>query len=136
MPEDFSIGVVGNCASGKTTLVRGLTGLGYRAINIPQEHSVAPRFWRKLNVDFLVFLSCTLQTARQRRSIAWGQERLDAQAEKLVDARARCQLHLPTDDLDIDEVLRAVVTAVKPSRKEQLHAGEDYSSGSKTPSQG
>lgn len=136
MPKDFPIGIVGNCASGKTTLMQGLKGLGYQAINIPQEHSVAPRFWRKLNVEFLVVLSCTLQTAKRRRSIAWRQERLDAQAEKLADARAHCQQYLPTGDLDIDQVLKVVTFAVEQSRKERVHAGEDYASGSETPPQG
>jgi hypothetical protein len=136
MPDDFLIGVVGNCASGKTTLVRGLTLLGYRAVNIPQEHSVAPRLWRKLNVDFLVLLSCNLATARKRRKIAWGQERLDSQAAKLADARAHCQLHLTTDELTIEQVRQTVIDAVDRVRKEQSHAGHDNTCGNQTPSQG
>lgn len=107
------IGIVGNCAAGKTTLLNGLKALGYRAVNIPQEHSVAPRLWRKFDVDFLVMLSCTLTTARRRRSIAWGQERLNQQAIKLEDARLNCHLNLPTDDLTIEQVLQTVVEAVE-----------------------
>lgn len=127
MPKDFLIGVVGNCAAGKTTLVRGLVKLGYRAINIPQEHSVSPRFWRRLKVNYLVMLSCTLASAKQRRTdIAWGQDRLDAQATKLADAQANCQLNLPTDHLDIHQVLEIVVLTVEQSRREQQHAGENH----------
>ncbi|HBK86882.1 MAG TPA: hypothetical protein DDZ53_12720 [Firmicutes bacterium] len=110
--NELLIGVVGNCASGKTTLVQGLHCRGYRAVNIPQEHSVTPRFWRKLNVDFLVVLSCKLVTAQARRQIPWGQERLDQQAVKLADAKAHCQLYLPTDDFSIEEVLESVITAI------------------------
>lgn len=99
--KDLLIGVVGNCVSGKTTLVAGLKEKGYQAVNIPQEHSVTPRFWRKFNVDFLVMLSCTLATAQTRRKIPWGQVRLDRQAAILADARANCQLYLPTDDFTI-----------------------------------
>lgn len=115
MPKPVSellIGVVGNCASGKTTLVQGLNHSGYRAVNIAQEHSVAPRFWRKINVDFLVVLSCNLATAKARRPIPWGQERLEQQAIKLADARANCQLYLPTDNFGIQEVLELVVEAI------------------------
>lgn len=107
------IGVVGNCVSGKTTLVQGLKQAGYQAVNIPQEHSVTPRFWRKFNVDFLVFLTCTLATAQVRRKIPWGQIRLDQQAAILADARAHCQLHLPTDDYTIEEVLQLVIGAIE-----------------------
>ncbi len=120
---DFLVGVVGNCASGKTTLVNGLQELGYRAVNIPQEHSVSPRFWRKFNLDFLVMLSCTLATARQRRSVPWGQERLDQQARKLADARAHCQLYLPTDDLSIAEVREQVIAALTAWRQEKGEKG-------------
>ncbi len=118
----FLIGVVGNCVAGKTTLVQGLKALGYLAVNIPQEHSVAPKFWRKLNVNFLVLLSCTLETAKQRRHIAWGQERLEQQAIKLSDARAHCQLVLPTDDLSIEQVLNTVVEAVQAFQAQGLVA--------------
>lgn len=111
--KDLLIGVVGNCVSGKTTLVAGLKEKGYQAVNIPQEHSVTPRFWRKFNVDFLVMLSCTLATAQTRRKIPWGQVRLDRQAAILADARANCQLYLPTDNFTIPEVLEQVIQAVE-----------------------
>lgn len=117
--KDLLIGVVGNCVSGKTTLVQGLNASGYRAVNIPQEHSIVPKFWRKLNTDFLVVLSCTLTTAASRREIPWGQERLNAQAIRLADARANCQLYLPTDDLSISEVLQQVIREITAWHKEQ-----------------
>ncbi|MGI6357192.1 MAG: hypothetical protein ACOX2K_00600 [Bacillota bacterium] len=125
--DEFLVGVVGNCAAGKTTLVKGLTATGYKAVNIPQEHSVTPRFWRKLNVDYLVMLSCNLATAKRRRRIPWGQERLEAQAAKLADARANCQLYLPTDHLTIEQVLQAVIAAITKYREERRDVGEDYS---------
>ncbi len=107
--RELLIGVVGNCAAGKTTLVEGLKRRGYQAVNIPQEHSVTPRFWRKFNVDFLVMLSCTLASAQARRQVPWGQERLDQQAAILADAKDNCHLYLPTDDYTIPEVLEHVI---------------------------
>ena len=114
---DGLIGVVGNCAAGKTTLVKGLTARGFRAVNVAQEHSAAPRLWQRKNPDFLVCLSCTLETAKQRREVHWGQERLNAQRQRLVHALAHCNLILPTDGLTVTEVLDTVVAAVAGKHK-------------------
>jgi hypothetical protein len=117
--SDLLIGVVGNCTAGKTTLVEGLARLGYRAVNIAQEHSTAPRLWQRKNPDFLVFLSSTLETSRLRREIYWGQERLDDQWQRLSHARAHADLDLPTDNLTIEEVLNTVVAAVERKKAGQ-----------------
>jgi hypothetical protein len=111
--EDLLIGVVGNCTAGKTTLVAGLNNSGYRAVNIAQEHSSVQRLWQRKNPDFLVCLSCTLETARQRRDMGWGQERLDDQWRRLSHAREHADFYLPTDGLAIAEVLLRVTEAVK-----------------------
>ncbi len=110
---DVLIGVCGNCVSGKTTLVEGLTAMGYRAVNIPQEHSVSKKFWKRKNPDFLVVLNCSLETAQKRRRISWGEERLKAQHERLTNAIENCDLYLPTDDLTIPEMLLTTVEAVR-----------------------
>ncbi|MBS3873253.1 MAG: hypothetical protein KGZ92_07280 [Firmicutes bacterium] len=106
------VGVVGNCVSGKTTLVNSLQAHGYRAINIPQEHSVSPRFWRRLAPDFLIYLTCTLSTAQKRRQIPWGQETLDAQWKILSEARENADLIIPTDELTATEVLAKALDAL------------------------
>ncbi len=112
----FLIGVVGNCTSGKTTLVEGLRSLGYHAVNIAQEHSTAPCLWRRKNPDFLICLSSTLETSRRRREIYWGQERLNDQWQRLSHARAHAHLYLPTDNLTVTEVLATVVAAVEQKK--------------------
>ena len=109
---DGLIGVVGNCAAGKTTLVKGLTSRGFHAVNVAQEHSTAPRLWQRKNPDFLVCLSCTLETAKQRRDVHWGQDRLNEQRKRLAHALVHCNLILPTDGLTVTEVLDTVVEAV------------------------
>lgn len=115
--DGYIIGVVGNCVAGKTTLVKGLIAQGFSAVNIAQEHSTAPQLWRRKNPDFLVCLSCTLETAKSRREIYWGQGRLDDQRQRLANARANCDLYLPTDGMEIEEVLATVIQSVKEKHK-------------------
>ena len=110
LSDSARIGVVGNCVAGKSTLVNSLKELGYQAVNIPQEHSVSPRFWRRVKPDFLVYLSCTLDVARSRRKIPWGQERLDEQWAILSDAREHADLCIDTDPLGTEDVLNLVIS--------------------------
>jgi len=119
------VGVVGNCVAGKTTLVGGLVKHGYNAVNIPQEHSVSKRFWRRVAPDYLIYLSCTLETARKRRQIAWGQEKLDEQWQILSDAKASADQIIETDSLSAAEVLAIALSSLKEfcvdlSRREKL----------------
>ncbi|OWZ83610.1 hypothetical protein [Natranaerobius trueperi] len=113
------IGVCGNCASGKTTLVDGLLAMGYQAVNIPQEHSVSKTLWKRKNPDFLVVLICTLKTAKKRRNISWGEERLRVQRKRLSDAIQNCNLYLPTDDLTIPDVLLKTVASITKSYEQK-----------------
>jgi len=103
---------VGNCVAGKSTLVDSLKKRGYDAVNIPQEHSVSRRFWRRLSPDYLVYLYCSLGVARQRRKFQWGQERMDQQWEILSEARENADLFVDTDALTQDEVLEQVIGAI------------------------
>ncbi len=89
--------------------MESLKSLGYQAVNIPQEHSVSPRFWRRVNPDFLVYLSCTLEVARSRRKIPWGQERLDEQWAILTDAREHADMRIDTDPLEKEDVVKLVL---------------------------
>ncbi len=66
------IGVVGPCAAGKSTLIAGLTRLGYRTRHIAQEHSYVKDMWQRLtNPDILVFLDASYPTTCQRRKLDW-----------------------------------------------------------------
>lgn len=87
--------------------------MGYKAINIPQEHSVSKNLWKRKQPDFLVMLTCSLETAQKRRNISWGKERLELQRKRLQTAKEYCDLYLPTDDLTIPEMLLKTVTAVR-----------------------
>lgn len=101
--------VVGPCASGKTTLVNRLRELGLDAHNVAQEHSGIKSLWRKKSPDVVVMLDASLPVIRRRRSVPWGEERLEAQRERLRDAREHASLFIQTDPLSREEVAGRVL---------------------------
>jgi hypothetical protein len=105
--------VVGPDAAGKTELVRQLRALGYNVRTCAQDHSYVPDMWRRLaRPDFLIYLDARLETIARRRAIDWGQARLDALNARLAHARAHCDLYLPTDGLELPDVVARVQTAL------------------------
>ena len=60
------IGVVGVCASGKSTLIKGLKERGFNARHIAQEHSYVKDMWKRItNPDLLVFLDDSRSRTRR-----------------------------------------------------------------------
>ena len=107
------IGVVGPCASGKSTLIEGLNRLGYRTRHIAQEHSYVKDMWERLtDPDILVFLDASYASTCQRRKLDWTEADWQEQQNRLSHARAHADLYLDTDELSVDEVFKAVVTFI------------------------
>ncbi len=118
MTRHSLIAVVGNCASGKTTLVSNLTARGYNAINVPQEHSQVRRLWRHKKPDLLVLLRCSRETAVKRRpEFAWSAQQIEEQYRRLAIARDECDLYIDTDNLTREEVADCVMDFVKQKEK-------------------
>lgn len=70
------------------------------------------RLWEKLHpeTNILIMLDARWETTKRRRpTIGYGPERLEEQRRRLQVARESCDLHLPTDDLTIEEVWRRVI---------------------------
>ncbi len=107
------IAIVGVCAAGKTTLVRGLREKGYDAYNVAQEHSCIHDFWNKHQPDLLVMIDATLPIIKTRRRVFWGEDRLVTQHARLSDAKAHADLYLQTDPYSAMEVLELVVRFVQ-----------------------
>ncbi len=108
------IGVVGPCASGKSTLIASLTRLGWRTRHIAQEHSYVPDMWQRLtNPDILVFLDASWPTTCRRRKLDWTEADWQEQQHRLSHARTNADLYLDTDKLSVDEVLEKVVEFVE-----------------------
>ena len=104
------IGVVGPCASGKTTLVAGLNRLGYHTRHIAQEHSYVKDMWLRLtNPDVLIFLDASHPSTCQRRKLNWTEAEWQEQQFRLRHAREHADLYLDTDRLSAEQVLERVV---------------------------
>ena len=112
------IGVVGPCAAGKSTLIAGLTRLGYRSRHITQEHSYVKDMWQRLtNPDVLVFLDASYPTTCQRRKLDWTKAEWQEQQYRLRHAREHAGLYLDTDKLSAEQVLELVVEFVRQSEQ-------------------
>lgn len=112
--DKFLIGVVGVCASGKSTLIEGLTGHGYRARHIAQEHSYVKDMWKRTtNPDILIFLDVTFEESLKRRVLNWNEQDYEEQQRRLSHAREHAHLNLDTTPLSIGEVLERVLTFIE-----------------------
>ena len=100
------IGVVGPCASGKSTLVGALRERGYNAREIKQEHSYVETMWQQLtHPDLLIYLEVSQEVAGRRRAAEADAAWWDRLEERLRHARQHADLHIDTDDLSPEEVL-------------------------------
>ncbi|BEU87742.1 hypothetical protein TAMA11512_12060 [Selenomonas sp. TAMA-11512] len=111
------VAVVGVCASGKTTLVKGLQEAGVDAYNVAQEHSCIHDFWNKRKPDILVMIDATLPAIKKRRRVFWTEERLVVQHERLKDAKAHADLYIQTDAYSAQEVLEQVLAFLRKTQE-------------------
>ncbi len=107
----FIIAIVGPCASGKSTLARGLAERGIRARQVVQEHSFVPEMWQVIaQPDLLVYLDASFQTCSQRKNLNWRQRDYDEQNIRLAHAKENCDLLIQTDGQSEANVLEEVLS--------------------------
>lgn len=104
------IGIVGPCSAGKSTLAKGLRGLGYTVKEIMQEHAAAPDMWLRItNPNILIYLDVSPEVAVVREGLSkpssWWQEEREV---RLAHARHHCDLYVDTSLLSPAEVLARV----------------------------
>jgi hypothetical protein len=99
------IGIVGVCASGKTTLISNLIHRGYSCRHIAQEHSYVKTMWKQLtNPDILVYLNVSYPETIRRRQLNWTQAEFDEQLNRISNAKENADIIIETDLLTPGEV--------------------------------
>ncbi len=105
------IGVVGVCASGKTTLIANLSRMGYSCRHIAQEHSYVPYMWQRLtDPDILIYLEASYSTTTSRKNLNWTQSEYQEQLNRLVHARSHADILVNTENLNPQQVLDYVLS--------------------------
>lgn len=112
------IAVVGPCASGKSTLVRGLRRHGHNAREVNQEHSYVPTMWQRFTKpDLLIYLDVSQTAASERRSSEAEAAWWDALNQRLQHALRHADLYIETDDLTPAEVLDRTLSFLEQERR-------------------
>jgi deoxyadenosine/deoxycytidine kinase len=106
MNPQLKIGIVGPCASGKSTLVTGLIRSGWSGKNIAQEHSYVQDMWKRIsNPDVLIFLEVTYPKTIIRKQLSWTEKEFREQLRRLEHAWSHADLIIFTDLFTTQEVL-------------------------------
>jgi deoxyadenosine/deoxycytidine kinase len=109
-PHQPLIGVVGVCASGKSTLIAALNERGVRTRHIAQEHSYVKDMWKRItNPDVLIFLDASHPVTVVRRQLNWTEAEWAEQQRRLSHAREHADLYINSDNLTPQQVLDQVV---------------------------
>ena len=109
-PATRTIGIVGPCAAGKTTLATSLKRIGIQARHIAQEHSYVPNMWQRItHPEILIFLDASYPLTLERRRLDWTYPEYAEQQHRLRHARQHADLYVNTDDLTPEEVLTTVL---------------------------
>ena len=108
-PKDLLIGVVGVCASGKSTLIRLLTDRGYRCRHIAQEHSYVQNMWKRLtNPDILIFLEVSYTKTLTRKKINWTIDEYNLQLQRLGNAYENADIRILTENITPGQLIDLV----------------------------
>jgi cytidylate kinase len=106
----LSIGVVGPCAAGKSTLIEGMKENGFVVKHIAQEHSYVKDMWERLtDPDVLIYLDVSYIQSKLRRDMNWTNKEFLDQVQRHRHAKANADLYIDTEDLTPQEVLNMVL---------------------------
>lgn len=107
------IGIVGVCASGKTTLNSGLIAHGYNSKHIAQEHSYVPDMWRRMtNPDILIYLDVSYENTLKRKVLNWSQEEYFEQVHRIRNAAENAQIRIDTNALDAFQLVEKAILEI------------------------
>lgn len=110
MIKDLTIGVVGPCAAGKTTLINNLKKQGYHARQIAQEHSYVQDMWARISKpSLLIYLDVSYENSINRKRLNWSRKEYQTQIERLYHARKNADIYIDTNNINSDEVFSTTV---------------------------
>lgn len=116
------VGIVGPCASGKSTLANRLNARGLNVRHIAQEHSYVPYMWEKITQpDILVYLMVSYPLTIIRNQLDWTLAEYQEQIFRLRHAFEHADLVIETDNLAPADVENKVVAFLAQ------HTGLDHS---------
>ena len=109
-----SIGIVGPCSAGKSTLIGNLQKKGIHCRHIAQEHSYVLDMWQKI-VDpvVLVYLDVSYDVSMNRKQLNMSPKEFDDQISRLEHARQHADIYLQTDSLTPGEVFEAILARLE-----------------------
>ena len=108
------IGLVGPCASGKSTITSELEAQGFKTRHIAQEHSYVKDMWQRItSPDILIFLQASYPVTLKRRNLNWKEKDYNEQQLRLAHAREYADLYINTDDLTIEEVIQQILNFIQ-----------------------
>lgn len=109
----MKIGLVGTCASGKSTIAQFLVKDGYEVRHIAQEHSYVQDMWQRIsNPDFLVYLEVSFENTLLRRNLNWKRSDFEKQLQRLAHAREHADLVVNTNDKSALYVYQEILQAL------------------------
>ncbi len=104
------IGIVGVCASGKTSLIRNLSGESFEIRHIAQEHSYVKDMWKRItNPDLLVYLEVSYENTISRKHLGWTRSEYEEELKRLQHARENADLIVDTNSLTESQVAQQVL---------------------------
>lgn len=110
MAKRSSIGIVGPCGAGKTTLIASLNFYNINSKHIVQEHSYVKDMWRRLtNPDILIYLNVNYEKTILRKNLDWSRAEYETQIQRLEHAKKHANLIIDTTNLTEKEVLETVL---------------------------
>jgi deoxyadenosine/deoxycytidine kinase len=114
MAKDITIGVVGPCAAGKTTLINNLEEKGYYARHIAQEHSYVKDMWERISKpSLLIYLEVSYENTIIRKRLKWSRNEYQTQIERLCHARNHADIYIDTNKLSSDEVFAQAIEGIQ-----------------------
>jgi hypothetical protein len=116
--KPVTIGLVGPCTSGKSTIRPLLEAEGYAVRHIAQEHSYVPAMWQLIaKPDVLVFLDVSYLETLRRRNWTWTEAEYAEQQRRLAHALKHADLVIDTDQLRPGEIASDIIGWLNGTQK-------------------